>query len=180
MFPLWQWQRLIVLSWMSDHWPRRTLSWLPFRRTDPQWCERPAATKAVGEIIMRAKKWMQQFAKGSILACEREFPIVFKRATLKSIAVILFRTSRPISALFPFSAVCYIPGYHGSSGGTPLIFCTKSRAEHAAGLCWTGNWGTRQRGGGSRAVGWLIIWPMFQLKRFSSIPKSISLKYIHR
>lgn len=153
MFPVWQWQRLIVLSWMSDHWPRRTLFWLPFHKTDPQWCERLAATKAKGEIIIRPKNWMQQSACGSISACGRGFPIVFKSATLRGIAVILFRTIRPISALFPFSAVCYIPGYHGSCGGTPLIFCTKSRAAHKAGLCWTGDRGPRQEGGGCRDVG---------------------------
>lgn len=79
---------------------------------------------------------MQQFEKGSTLACRSELPIVFKSATL-NIAAILFRTSRPISALFPFSAVCYIPGYHGSCGGTPLIFCAKSRAAHMADQCWT-------------------------------------------
>lgn len=131
MFPLWHWHRLIMISWMAKYRPHKKHSWLPFRKTVPQWCAHLAAVGAEQELMIRTKKWMQQICESQWISV---VPLVFESATMHNTAVILVWTSSPISATFP-SQQCAIPGYHGSSGGTPLILCTKTRAAHMAGLC---------------------------------------------
>lgn len=111
--------------------PHKKRSWLPFRKTVPQWCAHLAAVGAEQELMIRTKKWMQQICKSQWISV---VPLVFESATMHNTAVILVWTSSPISATFP-SQQYAIPGYHGSSGGTPLILCTKTRAAHMAGLC---------------------------------------------
>ncbi len=96
MFSLWHWQRLITLSWTADYRPHKTLSWLPFRKTGPQWCEHLVAVGAEWELRIRTKQWMQQFAKwiSQWISIRWE---VWECYT----AVILVWTSSPISATFP-------------------------------------------------------------------------------
>ncbi len=82
MFPLWHWQKLIMLSWTADYRPHKTLSWLPFRKTGLQWCEHLAAVGAERELKIRTKQWMQQFTKVSELASEGGVRVLY--VTLQS------------------------------------------------------------------------------------------------